>query len=73
MGLTLFWGVQVGQKQQRYMTQQPEFLTLEKALHIAKDAFISATERDIYTGDCIEITILTKDGVKRETMSLKED
>ena len=48
-------------------------LTLEKALAIVKDVFISAAERDIHTGDALAIAIITKDGVKKETFPLRRD
>jgi 20S proteasome alpha/beta subunit len=48
-------------------------LPLGRARVMAKDAFTSATERDIYTGDCLEISIITKDGVTVEKMDLKKD
>ncbi|EFJ46384.1 hypothetical protein VOLCADRAFT_62543 [Volvox carteri f. nagariensis] len=43
------------------------------ALDLVKDAFVSAGERDIYTGDKVEILIITKDGIKREELQLKLD
>lgn len=48
-------------------------LPLEKALDLVKDAFVSAGERDIYTGDQVEILIITKDGTRREELQLKLD
>jgi 20S proteasome subunit beta 6 len=47
--------------------------SLETALKIVKDAFISAGERDIYTGDWVDIAIITKDGIKTERFTLKKD
>ena len=35
-------------------------LELDKVISIVKDAFTSATERDIYTGDCLQIFIIRK-------------
>lgn len=52
---------------------EKEPLTLEKAKMILKDAFISAAERDIYTGDSMNLSIITKDGVKNETYDLRKD
>ncbi|CAH1991140.1 unnamed protein product [Acanthoscelides obtectus] len=50
-----------------------EPLTLEKALALLKDVFISAAERDIYTGDKVLINIITKDGIKEEAFDLRKD
>lgn len=46
---------------------------LAQALDIVKDAFTAAGERDIYTGDDVEIWIIKKDGVTKEVMQLKRD
>ncbi len=40
---------------------------------IIQDAFATAGERDIYTGDHVDILIITKDGVKHEQMKLRYD
>uniref|UniRef100_A0A8C6Z5P8 Proteasome subunit beta n=1 Tax=Nothoprocta perdicaria TaxID=30464 RepID=A0A8C6Z5P8_NOTPE len=48
-------------------------LTLEKALQIVKDVFISAAERDVYTGDALKICIVTKEGIKEESIQLRKD
>ncbi|KAJ2777448.1 Proteasome subunit beta type-6 [Coemansia javaensis] len=48
-------------------------LTRQEALKIAIDAFTSATERDIYTGDYLEIFIIDAAGVHKETRELKHD
>jgi 20S proteasome subunit beta 6 len=46
---------------------------LEKCLQLVKDAFTSAAERDIYTGDAVLIKVITKDGVKTERFALRRD
>ena len=43
------------------------------AVDLVKDAFASAAERDIYTGDQVEIVVINKDGTRRELMELKRD
>ncbi|KAJ3188357.1 Proteasome subunit beta type-1 [Gaertneriomyces sp. JEL0708] len=48
-------------------------LTEEEVLKVTKDAFTSATERDIYTGDNLEIFVVRKDGVRKELYPLKRD
>ncbi|EEZ99493.1 Proteasome subunit beta type-1-like Protein [Tribolium castaneum] len=48
-------------------------LTLERAAAIIKDVFISAAERDIFTGDNILINIITKDGIKEDSFQLRKD
>lgn len=48
-------------------------LTLDKALQLVKDVFISAAERDVYTGDALKICIVTKDGIKEESVPLRKD
>ncbi|KAK3911622.1 Proteasome subunit beta type-1 [Frankliniella fusca] len=51
----------------------PEAITRERAVAIVKDAFISAAEREIHTGDAIIINIIDKTGVKEERFSLRKD
>ena len=48
-------------------------ISAEEAVQIAKDVFIIATERDIYTGDCVEIKLIKKEGTTTELFSLKRD
>lgn len=45
----------------------------EVVMALIKDAFISAAERDIYTGDSLVINIVTKDGVAVEYFPLRRD
>jgi len=47
--------------------------SLEETLELVKDIFSSAGERDIYTGDFVDINIITKDGTKYEQFPLKKD
>ncbi|KAI9027895.1 proteasome subunit beta type-1 [Hyaloraphidium curvatum] len=51
----------------------PAPLPLDRVLKIVKDAFTSAAERDIYTGDSVEIWIVRKDGIQKEVYPLKRD
>ena len=48
-------------------------LPLAEAQDLVKAAFVSAGERDIYTGDVVEILTITSSGIQRETLQLKED
>ncbi|KAL5284582.1 PSMB1 family protein [Megaselia abdita] len=62
---------QIGYKNQN-LAEKPE-ITKEKAISIATDTFISASERDIYTGDSVVICIITKDGIEEKTVQLRKD
>ncbi|XP_076225256.1 proteasome beta6 subunit [Nomia melanderi] len=62
---------QVGYKNQEGVEPIP--LTEERAISIIKDVFISAAERDIYTGDSISIKVITKDGIKESSFALRRD
>jgi len=48
-------------------------LPKEEVIEIVKDAFISCGERDIYTGDQVEISVVTKDGIETTRFNLKAD
>lgn len=49
-------------------------LELDEAIKVVKDAFTSATERDIYTGDNLQIFIIRKDQpVEMQLHPLKKD
>lgn len=48
-------------------------LSLDKAMRLVKDVFISAAERDVYTGDALKICIVTKEGIREETVPLRKD
>lgn len=66
-----FLMAQVGGKNQEGYDASP--ISLEKGIALVKDVFISAAERDIYTGDGIAIHIITKDGIKEERFPLRRD
>lgn len=52
---------------------QKKMPTKEKAIGIVKDIFISATEREIHTGDGLVINVITKDGIDTQLMELRKD
>lgn len=62
---------QIGYNNMENVTPEP--VNIPKAMQILKDAFISAAERDIYTGDSLYISIITKDGVQEEKFALRRD
>lgn len=43
------------------------------AVRLARDAFISAAERDIYCGDAVVIDVITASGVNRICYPLRRD
>jgi len=63
---------QIGWKNQEATKEKPE-LSLEETVDFVYDIFVSAGERDIYTGDYVEMAIITKDGVKIDRRGLKFD
>jgi 20S proteasome subunit beta 6 len=54
------------------LDDKPE-LTSQEVVEIFKDAFLSAGERDIYTGDQVEIMVITAAGMETTTFALKAD
>lgn len=50
-----------------------EELSVDSAMELVKDGFTSTCERDIYTGDMVEICKITADGVEMETLELRKD
>lgn len=54
------------------LDEKPDLGSAEVA-EILKDAFLSAGERDIYTGDAVEITVVTAAGMTTERFPLKAD
>lgn len=62
---------QIGLKNMQNVNREP--VTLERAVAVLKDVFISAAERDIYTGDSIILNIITKDGIKEDSFELRKD
>ena len=62
---------QIGFKNQEGVQHVP--LTLDEAIQLVKDVFISAAERDCYTGDALRISVVTKEGIKEDTVPLRKD
>jgi len=48
-------------------------MSVGDAVELAKEAFVTAGERDIYTGDAIEIFVIEASGITRQTFELKKD
>ncbi|PWA17147.1 hypothetical protein CCH79_00010535 [Gambusia affinis] len=62
---------QIGFKNMEGVQHLP--LTQEKAVQLVKDVFISAAERDVYTGDALRVCVITKDGINEQTIPLRKD
>lgn len=62
---------QVGLKNMENKPDTP--LTVNRAVDLVTDAFVSAAERDIYTGDGIKISIITENGVEERHVPLRKD
>jgi len=45
----------------------------EEVVELLKHAFISCTERDIYTGDRLQIMVITASGIETSSFDLKKD
>lgn len=46
---------------------------MAEAIELCKEAFVTAGERDMYTGDAVEIYAITPAGVTHELFQLKKD
>lgn len=47
--------------------------SVDDVVDFVKDALTSAGERDIYTGDSIDIAVITGDGIRIQASPLKKD
>lgn len=74
-GQTLLQPVLDNQVEFRQMSEsaKKEELPLEPCVELVKDAFTSAGERDIYTGDTLEICKITASGIEIEKFELRAD
>jgi 20S proteasome subunit beta 6 len=48
-------------------------MSKENAIGLIRDAFVSAAERDIYTGDSLVINVITKEGIAMHMYPLRKD
>lgn len=63
----------MGWKERRRPGAMGENYSLEDSLELMKDAFTSAGERDIYTGDFVDICVITSEGIRTIKFELKLD
>lgn len=61
----------VGFKNQ--LNAETKKISKDQAIALVKDSFISAAERDIYTGDSIIISVITKDCIEEQRFELRKD
>ena len=66
-----FCCIQIGYKNQQGAKKEP--LSKEKAVSLVQDVFMAAAERDIYTGDGLQINIITASGTEERVMPLRRD
>ena len=57
----------------RNRLQEKPNLSAAEVVELLKDAYVSCGERDIYTGDQVEFSVITKDGIEKSFFSLKAD
>lgn len=61
---------QIGHKNR---LDEKKALSAEEVVAIVKDIYVIATERDIYTGDSVEIKVIRRSGTTTEVFPLKQD
>lgn len=54
------------------LAEKPKY-SLKEAIEIVKDVFVTVGERDILSGDGVDIYSITSKGIEREYMTLKQD
>jgi 20S proteasome subunit beta 6 len=64
--------LQVGKKNMEKVDKN-EKISLEEAVNLVHDLFISAAEREIHTGDQVVIKIITKAGIEERRVALRRD
>ncbi|CAI8048873.1 Proteasome subunit beta type-1-A [Geodia barretti] len=67
----LFVNSTIGLKNQSGAEEVP--LSQDKAVALVQDVFSAAAERDIYTGDGLEICVITAAGVDMKRVPLRRD
>ena len=48
-------------------------MTKKEAIQTVKIAFSAASERDIYTGDAVEIFVIEEESLSKEILPLRKD
>ncbi|XP_063900661.1 proteasome subunit beta type-1-B-like [Zophobas morio] len=66
-----FLDSELGQKNKQNIEKKK--FSLSEVLLLVKDAFSGCAERDIYTGDSVEIITITNFGIQQETFNLRRD
>lgn len=52
---------------------EPRPLTAEETVEIVKDIFVTAGERDVHTGDAVDIRVVRASGIEEIRFDLKRD
>ncbi|EPY35928.1 20S proteasome subunit beta 6 [Strigomonas culicis] len=60
-------------RKEHMVGQAPAAMSRAETVETLKNAFTSAAERDIYTGDSVKFFVITKDGVDTEIFPLRKD